>query len=926
MNMKHAACLTFCLFLFSNLWAAGKSVHFDLTAVACSMMGMSDSSALNIATADQLVDDFDLTSPLPYDEKRKFFSPNFTRSALLVKKMFYNHFEYHSFDTKYFFSTLTKIPKFVKGSGTDISTDHPHISEDEVRARVNALREKTRERIKNAGGKEEREIIFGTYLHQVQDIVFHSGFGPVGGHLLVGEDIDMVVVNTDAAKLALKLTCREIAEFQSLTSKKQPLTFPDDELENLIDAAVAGFYEKRYRDRVDILAPVTKGKWSEEKRLFRNNDQFDFALKNLKAETPKGRTRALKTKNPLAKAGKFNYEKRRKKIEKKFGEAVKKNDEANRRADLKTGEIFHLPTMMSSAKSFDDLAERAAETAAYELSDEIAAIRKKDLGGIDLSNVRITHVKPGASTLLLTYELLPAGPDIPRYGITCMALAREAFFLRCRDYYRGWYVDLRPGYDNEIDPVGPAIADYTIGKVLLDSDLRLKRLFARYEDPNTKVGRNFWLRHVRHLLRIAPRTMSSDGTSRAVDIAGEPIYTRIWIESGSADASWAGGSYYLGKMELDVRLESDANAGPVSSDNWSRAARLRDIQAILVPKIKKYVNEAPEFAPLRAIYTGVVMAEAAKQYGSDFSYIYRQMPLEKISRIYISQIKGQYEREFYSKKDRHFKVDGSEWRVEVGGGIDLTRPVEIRWTNRPELAGAVPENFWGTFTDRRISKYGMLNEFFCAPKSIYNEMLYKARSYERPREEASYPRPPLVERMIEGGMELFFTHVHANLENILNRHLGGYPLPGIGSKLFRKLSYPLLAALALLTLYLALILAGRYGVLSLIPVVPIILYGMISSAHSQIVNILSVICWIVGVFTLCALPLIPLHNKKSGLAIFLTYAFFFLAMGYWFITKGTIIEWVTVFAPTVTGEIVSFFWIYLGVAAGIKKRRRKQHD
>jgi len=177
-----------------------------------------------------------------------------------------------------------------------------------------------------------------------------------------------------------------------------------------------------------------------------------------------------------------------------------------------------------------------------------------------------------------------------------------------------------------------------MGRDLLAQDYMLKQITASLIYPEDNLGKKFWD-------KVYAQAQERFGTS---DI---PINTfnKVWILPDSAVIYEKGNTAYVLKNHLKVMLEEDylslqkhsgiANIPPLFYKEGARGSS-RDINSlgskivkeIILPELEREVNEGKNFAPLRQVYSGMLLAAWYK----------RALKESLLSRIYAnkSKVKG----------------------------------------------------------------------------------------------------------------------------------------------------------------------------------------------------------------------------------------------------------------------------------------------
>lgn len=176
------------------------------------------------------------------------------------------------------------------------------------------------------------------------------------------------------------------------------------------------------------------------------------------------------------------------------------------------------------------------------------------------------------------------------------------FFIGLSLPNQAFWVNLRPGGEENI--IDPLLAQTDLGKVLLESDLRLKQDTARLTSPDTSTGKLYWDK----LYKKAEELFGSEDVSI-------PTLTRPWIVPGEIIVRESPDSAYIYKASMKVMLEQDYLGG---SREYSFAdARMKElndystelIRRIILPRLTREINSSRRYAPLRQAYYSLIMAQ-----------------------------------------------------------------------------------------------------------------------------------------------------------------------------------------------------------------------------------------------------------------------------------------------------------------------------
>ena len=193
------------------------------------------------------------------------------------------------------------------------------------------------------------------------------------------------------------------------------------------------------------------------------------------------------------------------------------------------------------------------------------------------------------------------------------------------------WVNLSPYEQDKITPED--LSQTLMGKVLLEQDYVLKQLMASLTYPEKTLGRQFWQ-------RVYQKAYERFGTTQI------PINTfnKVWIVPKRADVfEHPQGAFVVGS-ELDVMLESDyfamqqnlrktaaVSAASVSDPDMEEhnAMYSRILKEIILPELRKEVNEGKNFANLRQAFHAMVLATWYKKHFKD----------SLLGKIYVRQSK-----------------------------------------------------------------------------------------------------------------------------------------------------------------------------------------------------------------------------------------------------------------------------------------------
>ncbi len=142
-----------------------------------------------------------------------------------------------------------------------------------------------------------------------------------------------------------------------------------------------------------------------------------------------------------------------------------------------------------------------------------------------------------------------------------------------------------------------------MGADLLAQDYILKQTTAAMINPNAKIGREFWA-------EVYKQAAERFGTAKI------PISTfnKVWILPETAAVYEKGNTVLIVESRLKVMLEQDYlafNKNNKTSPKGTATSQI--VREIILPHLTREVNEGKNFANLRQIYHGMILATWYKQ-------------------------------------------------------------------------------------------------------------------------------------------------------------------------------------------------------------------------------------------------------------------------------------------------------------------------
>ncbi|MCX5699929.1 MAG: hypothetical protein NTZ63_00040 [Candidatus Omnitrophica bacterium] len=169
-----------------------------------------------------------------------------------------------------------------------------------------------------------------------------------------------------------------------------------------------------------------------------------------------------------------------------------------------------------------------------------------------------------------------------------------------------FWVNLRPdSQDNIIDPF---LAQTDIGRILLETDVQLKKDTASFTSPSTPEGKEYWDK----LYAKAGELFGSQNVTI-------PTLTRPWIVPAEIIIRETNDNAFIYKATLKVLLEDDYLKGSTVYNFDDERLKELNIYASqvmrekIIPKLTQEVNTSKRYAPLRQVYYSLILAQWFKQ-------------------------------------------------------------------------------------------------------------------------------------------------------------------------------------------------------------------------------------------------------------------------------------------------------------------------
>lgn len=186
-----------------------------------------------------------------------------------------------------------------------------------------------------------------------------------------------------------------------------------------------------------------------------------------------------------------------------------------------------------------------------------------------------------------------------RYFFAALTLPETELWVNLSPYEKGRII---PG------PLGLT----EMGRDLLSQDYLLKQLTASLYYPNDELGKKFWE-------DVYGKARAKFGTT---DIPFD-TFNKVWIVPARAVVREDQGAAFIAESRLKVLLETDYLAQakadqPQALNAAAASAPAQDIakevmREVFVPALEREINEGAHFAPLRQMYSSLILAAWFKQ-------------------------------------------------------------------------------------------------------------------------------------------------------------------------------------------------------------------------------------------------------------------------------------------------------------------------
>ncbi|UCB57048.1 MAG: hypothetical protein JSV30_00160 [Candidatus Omnitrophota bacterium] len=242
-----------------------------------------------------------------------------------------------------------------------------------------------------------------------------------------------------------------------------------------------------------------------------------------------------------------------------------------------------------------------------------------------------------------------------------------------------------------------------MGKVLLETDLKLKKDAARFTDPRTPIGQRYWAKLRQNLTENGISNLKTLPLSRLWIVPNEAILQ----ERGTDRVNIISASL---KVCLEAEYLEQHNAGLLLTSTQSPQEKLLQncaisaMKEVIVPVIEHDVNYSKRYAPIREVYYSLILAEYFKQkyWGKGTMYDYHinqgrlsglhsRTPWNKRD-FFDSYVKSYKEGEysFYQQEYDPYQFDMAKKHYFSGGILAGTKFKKVETISSPANTAADP--------------------------------------------------------------------------------------------------------------------------------------------------------------------------------------------------------------------------------------------
>jgi len=262
---------------------------------------------------------------------------------------------------------------------------------------------------------------------------------------------------------------------------------------------------------------------------------------------------------------------------------------------------------------------------------------------------------------------------LTKYFLTCLTVPEEDLWVNLSPYER--------------NRIAPNMFGMTqMGRDLLEQDYLLKQMVASTTYPERELGKHFWQ-------KIYEKAYDLYGTT---DI---PVnaFNKVWIVPQSAEVYAHGNSAVVVHSQLDVMMETDYLAlhnnlnnavlglNRVHNQDRFQYSKLYTeiMKEVILPALRKEVNEGRNFAPVRQVYNAMILATWYKRHLKDSLFGQMYVGKNKVHGVDVNDINvkekifQQYLRAYkkrvynYIREDYDPMTQKTVPRLYVSGGMDF---------------------------------------------------------------------------------------------------------------------------------------------------------------------------------------------------------------------------------------------------------------
>ncbi|MFJ6571215.1 hypothetical protein ACIQNU_27755 [Streptomyces sp. NPDC091292] len=282
-------------------------------------------------------------------------------------------------------------------------------------------------------------------------------------------------------------------------------------------------------------------------------------------------------------------------------------------------------------------------------------------GGVDFTTLELRYVGKPVKGKGVDYAFSAKEDPEENSGWGGQAksqLVSDAFFTWLALTPEKFWVNLNPDQPDKI--MDSAFGKTDAGRILLEADLEMKRDYADAMNPTKRPEADrFW--------KSMPRNAQ-----------GVPCWFQVrnWIEPDTAQVREQDGGIYILDTPLKVKSEyMKIDAVPPGSylcdfDETQKKWAEQQVNTLIIPEVEKRINNDPEYADLRRVYTARVAAEWIRQQDAASPTDYHALiNSNNVSRWPLRGENKDWTREkTYQAYLKSLKDGESHWEHDAGGG------------------------------------------------------------------------------------------------------------------------------------------------------------------------------------------------------------------------------------------------------------------